>query len=176
MPLLALLFIALPIAELWVIIEVGGAIGVGPTLALVIFGGIVGAMLARSQGRAAWTRFQLALAEGRMPGREVFDGAAIIFGGALLLTPGFITDAFGLVLLLPPSRAALRSLLARSLARRSAIVWRVGSFGSGRGPGRRSPHGDRTGRPSYDYEGSAQEVREPRGELRDRGTSESPDG
>lgn len=178
MPLLILLFIALPIAELWVIIEVGGAIGVGPTLALVIFGGIVGAMLARSQGRAAWTRFQLALAEGRMPGREVFDGAAIIFGGALLLTPGFITDGVGLALLLPPSRAALRSLLARSIARRSTLVWRVGSFGTHRGPGfEQSPGGpSRPRRPSYDYEGSASEVREPPGELPDRGAGESQHG
>src|SRR5918998_6916953 len=102
LPLLFLLFILLPIAELWLIIEIGGAIGILPTLALLIVDSLVGAALARSQSRAAWERFNLALAEGRVPGKEAFDGAMIILGGALLLTPGFITDAFGLAAVLLP--------------------------------------------------------------------------
>ena len=170
MPLLILLFIAVPIAELYVIIQIGGAIGVLPTLAMLIVASLVGAALARSQSRAAWERFNRALAEGRMPGREVFDGAMIIVGGALLLTPGFITDVFGLFLLLPPTRAALRSLLARSVSKRAGGAWRVTTFGSAR-TGRRPP-----GR-AYDYEGSAREVPDPAGELPDSaGTSGDPRG
>src|SRR3954452_7250049 len=114
---LVLLFIVLPIAEIYVIIKVGEAIGVLPTIALLIVDGFVGAALARSQGRAAWARFNQALAEGRVPARETLDGAMIIVGGAFLLAPGFITDAIGLLLLLPPSRALLRGTIAR-LARR----------------------------------------------------------
>ena len=155
MPLLFLLFIVLPIAELYVIIQIGGEIGVLPTLALLIVDSLVGAALARSQSRAAWERFNRALAEGRMPGREVFDGAMIIVGGALLLTPGFITDVFGILLLLPPTRAALRSFLTRRVSRRAGMAWRVTSFGSAR-QGRRPRPGE-----GYDYEGSAREVTDP---------------
>jgi UPF0716 protein FxsA len=72
----------------------------------------------RSQGRAAWRRFNAALVEGRPPAREVLDGVLVIFGGALLLTPGFITDVFGLAFLLPPTRAVLRRLLVRRFALR----------------------------------------------------------
>ena len=160
MPLLILLFIVVPIAELYVIIQIGGAIGVLPTLALLIVDSLVGAALARSQSRAAWERFNRALAEGRVPGREVFDGAMIIVGGALLLTPGFITDVVGLILLLPPTRAILRKFLTRIVSRRAGGAWRVTTFGSPRA-GRRPP-----GR-AYDYEGSAREVTDPAGELPD---------
>src|SRR5919107_3508547 len=111
MPLLLLaLFLLLPVAELYVIIQVGQAIGLVPTLAILVLDGFVGAAVARSQGRAAWERFNRALAEGRVPARETFDGAMIIFGGALLLTPGFITDVIGFCLLIPPTRALLRGL------------------------------------------------------------------
>ncbi len=104
MPVLVVLFIAVPILELFLIIQVGQAIGVLPTIALLIADSILGSVLMRSQGRAAWRRFNAAIAEGRVPGREVIDGALIIFGGALLLTPGFFTDVFGLILLLPHPR------------------------------------------------------------------------
>ena len=110
---LFLIFIVLPVAELYVIIQVGGAIGVLPTLALLVIDGLLGAALARSQGRAAWARFNLALAEGRVPARETFDGAMIILGGAFLLTPGFITDVIGLLLLVPPTRALFRAVVAQ---------------------------------------------------------------
>lgn len=111
--LLVLLFIVVPIAELYVIIQIGGAIGVLPTIGLLILDSVLGAALMRAQGRAAWRRFNGALAEGRVPGREVIDGALVIFGGALLLTPGFLTDALGLILLLPPTRALVRGVLVR---------------------------------------------------------------
>jgi UPF0716 protein FxsA len=118
LPVLVVLFILVPIAELAVIIEVGSLIGVWLTIALLIADSVLGSMLMRSQGRAAWRRFNAALVEGRPPAREVLDGVLVIFGGALLLTPGFITDVFGLAFLLPPTRAVLRRLLVRRFALR----------------------------------------------------------
>jgi UPF0716 protein FxsA len=115
---LVLLFIAVPIAELAVIIQVGQAIGVWWTIALLVFDSLFGAWLMRHQGRAAWRRFNEAVQGGRIPAREVLDGALVIFGGALLLTPGFITDIFGLILLIPPTRALVRVVFARRLAHR----------------------------------------------------------
>jgi len=112
--LLVILFIVVPIAELYVLIQIGQAIGILPTIALLILDSVIGAMLMRSQGRAAWRRFNAALAEGRVPGREVLDGAIVIFGGALLLTPGFLSDILGLILLLPPTRALVRRMLVAS--------------------------------------------------------------
>src|SRR5919112_3550350 len=109
--LLVLLFIVVPIAELYVIIQVGQAIGVVPTLILLLADALLGSWLLKHEGRSAWRRFNSALAAQRFPGKEVADGALIIVGGTLLLTPGFITDVFGLFLLLPPSRAISRRLL-----------------------------------------------------------------
>jgi UPF0716 protein FxsA len=115
---LVLLFIAVPIAELAVIIQVGQAIGVWWTIAILIADSLLGSWLMRHQGRAAWRRFNEAVQGGRVPAREVVDGALVIFGGALLLTPGFITDILGLILLLPPTRAVVRGILTRRLAHR----------------------------------------------------------
>jgi UPF0716 protein FxsA len=160
MALLVLLFIVVPIVELFVIIQVGEAIGVLPTIALLVADSILGSMLMRRQGRTAWARFNAALAEGRMPHREVLDGALVIFGGALLLTPGFISDILGLVLLLPPTRALVRVLVARRLLPR-LVVSRFGApdpSPMGGGAGRRRP------RPGggADVEGTATEVDPPR--------------
>jgi UPF0716 protein FxsA len=159
---LVLVFIVLPIAELYVIIQVGEAIGVVPTIALLIADSFLGAALLRSQGRAAWRRFNEALATGRVPAREVFDGTMVILGGAFLLTPGFITDVIGLLLLIPPTRALFRGMVARMARRRAAFTVRTVSFGYGLG--RNRPNGRRTPG-NYDYEGSAREVTDPRGEL-----------
>jgi UPF0716 protein FxsA len=115
---LVFVFIVVPIAELYVLIQIGSAIGILPTIALLILDSVLGAALMRSQGRAAWMRFNRALAEGRVPGREVMDGALVIFGGALLLTPGFLSDFLGLILLLPPTRAIVRTVLVRRFAGR----------------------------------------------------------
>jgi UPF0716 protein FxsA len=138
--LLVLLFIVVPIAELFVIIQVGEAIGVLPTIALLIVDSVLGSMLMRSQGRAAWRRFNAALAEGRMPHREVLDGVLVIFGGALLLTPGFVSDIFGIVLLLPPTRALVRNVVGRRLLPRM-VATGLGGLGGGdrRGGGRARP-------------------------------------
>jgi UPF0716 protein FxsA len=118
---LVLLFIAVPIAELAVIIQVGQAIGVWWTVGLLVADSLLGSWLMRHQGRTAWRRFNDAVQAGRVPAREVLDGALVIFGGALLLTPGFITDIFGLILLVPPSRALVRRIAARRLQHRMVV-------------------------------------------------------
>jgi UPF0716 protein FxsA len=117
-PILALAFIVVPLAELAVIIAVGDAIGLLPTLVLLLGISVAGAWLAQREGLAAWRRFQLATAEGRVPTNEVADGAMILLAGALLLTPGFLTDVIGVLLLLPPTRAMVRRLAPRLAARR----------------------------------------------------------
>jgi UPF0716 protein FxsA len=124
MPLLGLLalFIVVPLAELYVILKVGDAIGVLPTIALLAADSVLGSMLLRAQGRAVWGRFNEALTTGRMPHREVMDGVLVIFGGAFLITPGFLTDIVGLILLLPPTRAVVRRLVVRRLGRRVAVA------------------------------------------------------
>src|SRR4051812_7951866 len=123
MPLLGLLvvFIALLLAELYLILKVGDLIGVPLTIALLAVDSVIGSLLLRSQGRAAWRRLNEALAAGRMPHREVQDGVLVVFGGAFLITPGFITDVVGVVLLLPPTRALVCAWLARRLARRVSV-------------------------------------------------------
>src|SRR3954447_3154929 len=163
-PLLVLLFIVVPIVELFVIIQVGEAIGVLPTIALLIADSILGSMLMRSQGRTAWRRFNAALGEGRIPHREVLDGALVIFGGALLLTAGLVTDVLGIVLLPRPTRALGRGVVARRLLPRLVVtglggVGGLGGFGGA--PGRGGPGGARR-RPGAedggDVEGSATEI------------------
>jgi len=154
--LLVLLFIVVPIVELFVIIQVGEAIGVLPTIALLIADSIIGSMLMRSQGRAAWRRFNTALAEARVPHREVLDGALVIFGGALLLTPGFLSDILGLLLLLPPTRAVVRGVIARRFLPRVIASGLGGIAGGGvrTGPARTRP------RPAdgADVDGTATEI------------------
>ena len=143
MPLLLVaLFIIVPLVELYVILQVGQEIGALPTIAILVVDSILGAWLLRHQGRTVWNRFRAQLEAGRPPAREVADGALIIFGGALLLTPGFVTDLFGLFLLIPPTRAIVRRVLVRRV-----------SFGlvSGRYPRPEPPQG-------YDVDGTAVDV------------------
>jgi UPF0716 protein FxsA len=124
MPILALvaLFILVPLAELYVILKVGDAIGAVWTILLLAADSVLGSLLLRAQGRSVWRRFNTALGEGRMPHREVIDGVLVIFGGAFLITPGFITDVVGLLLLVPPTRAVIRRLLVSRLGRRVAVT------------------------------------------------------
>jgi UPF0716 protein FxsA len=127
MVLLALLLLLLwPVAELFVIIEVAEAIGVLLTLVLLLAGWPIGRWAIRHQGRAAWRRLAVAVNEGRVPGREVLDGALVLIGGTLLMIPGFIGDAIGILLLLPPVRIPLRRLLARNM--RSSVVTQTVRF------------------------------------------------
>src|SRR3954451_22140143 len=111
--LLVLIFIVVPIAELALLIQVGQLIGVWWTIALLVADALLGSWLLRSQGRAAWRRFNEVLARGRVPHREVVDGVLVILGGVVLLTPGSITDISGLLFLFPPTRVLLRGLLVR---------------------------------------------------------------
>jgi UPF0716 protein FxsA len=136
---LVVIFILVPIAELYVIIKVGEAIGLVPTLVLLLADALLGSLLLRYQGRAAWIRFNRALAEGRVPHKEVFDGVLVITGGALLLTPGFLTDIVGLIFLIPPTRAVIRAMSARFVRRRLALGGAVWSFGASRRPPRPRP-------------------------------------
>jgi UPF0716 protein FxsA len=149
-PLLVILFIVVPIAELYVIIQVGGAIGVWPTLALLLADAVLGSLLLRHQGRGAWRRFNEALAARRFPGKEVADGLLIVVGGTLLLAPGFLTDIVGIFLLIPPTRAIARSILRRFTIGRFTVVGMPS-----RGPGA-DPRRPET-RP-YDIDATAQEI------------------
>lgn len=123
MPLLpiVLLFIAVPIAELYVILQVGDAIGAVPTILILAADSVLGSVLLRSQGRSVWRQFNEAMAQGRIPHRELLDGVAVIFGGAFLITPGFLTDIVGLALLVPPTRAVIRRFVVRRLGRRMPL-------------------------------------------------------
>jgi UPF0716 protein FxsA len=153
--LLVIVFIVVPIVELYVIIQVGEAIGALPTLALLFADAILGSLLLRHQGRGAWRRFNEALAQRRFPAREVADGLMIAIGGTLLLAPGFITDIFGLILLIPPTRAVVRRFLGLYLGRRFVVVG-AGTFGS-RGAGA-PPHPPPPGGRHYDFDGTAEEI------------------
>ena len=112
--LLVILFIVVPIVELAVLIQVGQLIGVWWTIALLIADALLGSWLLRSQGRLAWRRFNAALEEGRIPHREVVDGVLVIFGGVLLLTPGFISDIFGLLFLFPLAASDNQQLTSKT--------------------------------------------------------------
>ena len=154
MLVLIALFILVPIAELYVIIQVGEAIGVLPTILLLLLDAVLGSLLLRHQGRGAWRRFNEAIAQRRFPGKEVADGLLIVVGGTLLLAPGFLTDIVGVFLLIPPTRAIARSLLRRFTVGRFTVVNipGAGPFGGGSGPGGRGAT-----RP-YDFDVSAEEM------------------
>lgn len=116
--LAVLVFLVVPIAELYVVIRVGAWIGAGPTILALVLVTVFGAWLVRHQGLAVWRQIRTETRAGTVPAAAVFDGALILAAGVLLLAPGFLTDAIGLVLLVPPLRAALRSYGARRLTRR----------------------------------------------------------
>ena len=154
-PLLVVLFITVPIVELFFIIQVGQAIGPWWTILILVADSILGSLLMRSQGRVVWRRFNDTLAAGRPPAREVLDGVLVIFGGALLLTPGFITDIAGLLFLLPPTRAVLRRVLVRRFAHRMVVAGTGAFVGRRAGP----PRDD------WDVDGTATDVDESRRQL-----------
>lgn len=117
-------FISIPVLEIAVFITVGGRIGLWPTLAIIVLTAMIGAALVRHQGIAVIGRVQQSLDAGRFPVAEVFDGLCLLVAGALLLTPGFVTDAFGFLLLVPRVRAALRAWLGRYLLASGRVtVW-----------------------------------------------------
>jgi UPF0716 protein FxsA len=119
---LALLFLVVPFLELYVLIQVGQAIGALPTIALLLLVSAAGAWLVKHEGLNTLQRAQTQLRQGRVPGTELVDGVLILAAGALLLTPGFVTDVAGILLLLPPVRLGLRRVARRRLAQRAGVV------------------------------------------------------
>lgn len=122
MAVLALLFLVVPLLELFVIIQVGQAIGALNTIGVLILMSIVGGWLMKREGLATLRRFQTKLSSGQLPENELIDGFLILFGGALMLTPGFLSDLFGTALLLPPVRAAIRPLIKQQVGKRVTIA------------------------------------------------------
>ena len=111
-------FIGVPLIEIWVLIQVGQVIGPWWTILLLILDSLFGTWLVRREGGRAWQGLRVALESGRMPARELADGALILVGGTLMLTPGFVTDAFGILLILPFTRPFARRLLTQVVTRR----------------------------------------------------------
>ncbi|HEV8622978.1 MAG TPA: FxsA family protein [Acidimicrobiia bacterium] len=122
LPLLVVLFIGVPFAEIYVLLQVGHAIGVLNTLALLILISVIGAWLAKREGLGVIRRMQRSIETGRVPGTELVDGFLILLAAALMLTPGFLTDIVAIFLLLPPVRAVVRRELRRRVARRIEII------------------------------------------------------
>ena len=130
MAALVVLFMVVPFLELYVILQVGQAIGAVDTIGLLVLVSVVGAWLVKREGISVLRRAQERISQGAVPGRELVDGVLILFAGTLLVTPGFVTDMVAVLLLLPPIRAAARVAVTSHLRRRSDIR----TFG----PGRRS--------------------------------------
>lgn len=130
MPLF-LLLVAVPLIEIALFVQIGGAIGLWPTLAIVLLTAAAGTWLLRREGRVSLARLQMAFETGADPSQPLAQGAAVLAAGLLLLTPGFFTDGLGFVLLVPAGRALILRLLARALSRHVTVVRQP--------PGRRPP-------------------------------------
>ena len=116
------IFVGVPFAEIYVLLQVGHAVGVLNTLALLILVSMVGAWLAKREGLGVLRRMQEAVNAGRVPGQELTDGFLILLAAALMITPGFLTDIVGILLLLPPVRAGMRRVVRRYFAHRIEIL------------------------------------------------------
>ena len=138
--LLLVAFIVVPLVEIYVIIQIGQVIGAWWTILLLIADSIVGSWLVKREGRRAWRALQTALEQGRMPARELADGVLILVGGTLMLTPGFVTDAVGILCLLPVTRPLGRRVLASMISRRvGGVAFKDGSGPDGAGTGYGAP-------------------------------------
>jgi UPF0716 protein FxsA len=151
---LALLFVVVPVLELMLLIQLGQVVGLWPTVALVLFTGVLGAAMARLEGLRVLFRFQTELASGRLPGEALLDGISVLVGGAFLLTPGILTDLTGFALLFPPTRRWIQRILRRRLEQgleagtirtvsmgRAGFAWSSGWGGAG-GAGEGDAHVD----------------------------------
>lgn len=125
-------FVLIPLAEIWAILQVGRLVGPWWTIALLVLDSIVGAWLIKREGSRAWQALRQALQGGRMPARELADGALILIGGTLMLSPGFVLDVAGILLILPFTRPVARRLLTSVVERRLVVV---PGFGAPFGPG-----------------------------------------
>lgn len=130
--LLVVALVVVPLVEIYVLVQVGQVIGPLPTIALLLVMSVLGAYLLRREGARTWKAFRSALEAGRVPAKEVADGALVILGGALLLTPGFATDFFGLACVLPPTRAALRRVVLGLVTKRLGVAGLVGGLAADR--------------------------------------------
>ena len=168
---LLLALLCVPLLELYVIIQVAGGVGTGQTIGLLILVSVAGAWMVRRSGLGVLNQIQARLSRGELPAAELVDGLLILLAGALMLTPGFITDAVGLLLLFLPSRVVVRSLLMRHFAKRISVSgWSAGPGGrSGFGFGYRS-----SGR-GWDSGGHVHDVHEVR-EVPGRQNREEEDG
>ncbi len=128
---LFLLFTLVPLLELWLLLRIGDAVGLGPTLGLVVLTGVAGAWLARREGARTWRAVHEQLGAGRVPGRELLEAALVLLSGVLLVTPGVLTDAVGLSLLVRPVRARLADRLQRRLASSVEVHTLGGPHGGG---------------------------------------------
>lgn len=133
--IILILLVGVPILEISVFIRVGEEIGLFNTIAIVILTAIAGTALLRWQGLSVLSRAQESLRENRFPMEEVFDGLCLVFAGALLLTPGFVTDGVGFLLFLPPVRSRLKNIAGRIIAKRATVY-------TSQGPGGRPPPSD----------------------------------
>jgi UPF0716 protein FxsA len=166
--LFLLVFIAVPVVELWLILQIGSMIGAGPTILLLLADSLLGAWLMRSQGSAVWQRFSAAASAGRVPAREALDGFLVILGGTLLLLPGFLSDLAGLFLVLPPTRRVARGGLTAFVARRARVAFFMGGPANEDARVRDFKHSDQPRRgtsstqgrrePQFDFE--TQQIRE----------------
>lgn len=127
--LIGLALLVVPIVEIFVIIQVGQVIGGWPTVALLIAESALGAWLVKREGRRAWNALQTSLQTGKLPGRELTDGALVLIGGTLLLTPGFVTDIFGFFFVLPFTRPLARRGMSAFFNRR--LAGQLGGAGLG---------------------------------------------
>lgn len=153
--LLFFAFVVVPLAEIWVIIQVGSVIGAGWTVALLVFDSLVGAWLVKREGVRAWRNVTTSFDGLRSPVDDLTQGALIVFGGALLLTPGFITDVLGLACVLPATRAPMSVIVRRVAATVAARRMGAGKasattvfFSTGQRSGRSEEAGRRPVRPS----------------------------
>ncbi len=131
---LALLFLVLPIVEIYLLVQLGQVIGAWWTVLIVIAVAVAGSYLIKREGGRAWRALTQALGSGRMPATELADGALILIGGTLLVTPGFVSDVLGIVFILPATRPWARRGLARVLKRRLLSAPRTGTGYAERGP------------------------------------------
>lgn len=146
-PLLAVAFVVVPLAEIWAILQVGQLVGPWWTIVLLVLDSMVGAWLIKREGGRAWRALREALQRGRMPARELADGALILIGGTLMLSPGFLLDAVGILLILPFTRPVARRLLTTVVERRLVVVPGAAQFGPGFGPGHARRPGPEAGGP-----------------------------
>jgi UPF0716 protein FxsA len=121
-PLITVIFLVVPIIEIYLLIQVGQVIGAGWTIFLVVFTAVIGVWLLRIQGLSTLTRAQQKMQQGELPAREILEGMGLVVAGALLLTPGFFTDTVGFFLLFPPTRIWLVSRIASRMVVSSAVT------------------------------------------------------